>query len=216
MVGKKMAEDGSCSVVLGISLSGDLASTLYKRAYQEKQADRGRLLYLGSLLMARFPDMIPAAEASPVGVQPDWSVEINKINRRLESLERLMKMNPERVAEGAARGEPTGLIIDARGTNFTPSLAPRVRRVHGGVIYPGRRHQHQARESGRLVSLFMNDLLLAQGHPRVGERPLVLKALRSRGKGRTELVLGKSASSRLQKLIDSGFLEVASVIVVLD
>jgi len=216
VVEKNYDEDGSCRVVLGLSLSGDLASSLYKRAYEEKHSSRASALQLASLLMDGFPDLIPLVQASPVSVKADWSREISKINRRLEALEKMMKLNPERVAEGVARGAPTGLIIDARGSNFIPSLAPKVRRIKGGVIYPNAKHQSEAKESGRLISLFMNDLLLAQGHPRVGERPLVLKALRTWGKSRTELVLSNNSSDKLNALIAKGFLENASVIVVLD
>jgi len=217
MLDKSFEKDGSCRVMLGFSLSGDLASGLYKRAYRGKtdSADSAAIK-LARLLLGQFPDLIPAVQAEPVPVQADWRVEIGKMNRRLESLEKLMKVNPERVAAGVAKGDPTGLIIDARGSNFIPSLAPKVRRLRGGVMYPGNKHQNEAKESGKLISLFMNDLLLAQGHPRVGERPLVLKALRTWGKTRTELVLGNSSSDKLSKLIKDGFLETASVIVVLD
>jgi len=217
VMGKRMEADGSCQVTLGFSLSGDLASGLYKRAYAEKHSSHsGGAIKLASLIISKFPDLIPAAIAKPVVVQTDWATEIGKINRRLEELEKTMKLNPERVAEGVAKGDPTGLIIDARGSNFIPSLAPKVRRLKGGVMYPGSRHESEAKESGRLISLFMNDLLLAQGHPRVGERPLVIKALRTWGDTRTELVLGSDSSDKLKKLIDNGFLETASVIVVLD
>ncbi|MDX8389499.1 MAG: hypothetical protein R8M38_03320 [Mariprofundaceae bacterium] len=217
LLDKSHDEDGSCRVMLGFSLSGDLASGLYKRAYRDESLSaNATALKLASLLFVHFPDLISIAHAAPVPVQADWSVELGKINRRLESLEKLMKFNPEGVAEGVAKGDPTGLIIDARGSNFIPSLAPKVRRIRGGVMYPSSKHQTEAKENGRLISLFMNDLLLAQGHPRVGERPLVLKALRTWGKTRTELVLGQTSSDKLKNLIEKGFLETASVIVVLD
>ncbi|MDQ6992823.1 MAG: hypothetical protein Q9M31_05065 [Mariprofundus sp.] len=217
LLDKTVEPDGSCRVTLGISLSGDLASTLYKRAYTAKQSFHSdQAMKLASLLISTFPDLIPYAEAKPVEIKADWHAEINKVNRRLEALEKLMKVHPERAAEGVAKGAATGLIIDARGSNFIPSLAPRVRQLRGGLLYPNSTHQREAKESGKLISLFMNDLLLAQGHPRIGERPLVLKALRTWGKTRTELVLGSGAAKKLKKLIDSGFLEHGSVIVVLN
>ena len=65
------------------------------------------------------------------------------------------------------------------------------------------------------VSLFTRDLDTARRHPIVGERPLVLKGLRTWGDTRTEIVLDKDESTRLEALVAKGFLQDAGVIIVL-
>jgi len=49
----------------------------------------------------------------------------------------------------------------------------------------------------------------------VGERPIVLKALRTFGKTRTQIVLGTQSSDRLLGLLKEGFLDDSGVIIVL-
>jgi hypothetical protein len=49
----------------------------------------------------------------------------------------------------------------------------------------------------------------------VGERPIVLKALRTWGDTRTEIVLNNDASTQLEAMISDGFMQDAGVIIVL-
>jgi len=49
----------------------------------------------------------------------------------------------------------------------------------------------------------------------VGDRPVVMKAMRTFGDTRTEIVLGTEASGSLQALINKGFLSDSGVIIVL-
>ncbi|MDX8395947.1 MAG: hypothetical protein R8K22_06000, partial [Mariprofundaceae bacterium] len=221
VMAKSLEADGSCHVTMAIPLSGDLASQLYGHALNKRGAwwkAPEWLINMGDVARSFtiIPDLIPSAEAKPVAVDANWKAELGKINRRLDKLEKVLKMDPARVAQGVSRGPATGLIIDARGSNFIPSMSPKVRQLRGGIVYPNIKQQHEAKNNGRLISLFMKDLLLAQGHPRVGDRPLVMKALRTFGKTRTELVLGKESSKKLTKMISKGFLDHASVIVVMD
>jgi hypothetical protein len=94
-------------------------------------------------------------------------------------------------------------------------MAPKIRQLRAGVLYPNNKHQAERSERGQLVSLFTRDLDTARRHPVVGERPIVLKALRTFGDTRTEIVLGTDASGSLQALINKGFLSDSGVIIVL-
>jgi hypothetical protein len=94
-------------------------------------------------------------------------------------------------------------------------MSPKIRKLRSGIIYPNVEHQSARRERGQLVSLFTRDLDTALRHPVVGERPMVVKGLRTFGDTRTEIVLGEESSARLEGLIAGGFLNDAGVIIVL-
>ena len=94
-------------------------------------------------------------------------------------------------------------------------MSPKVRQLRAGILYPNKTHQGERKERGQLVSLFTRDLDTAKRHPVVGERPIVLKALRTWGDTRTQIVLGNQASAQLKELIENGFLTDSGVIIVL-
>ena len=76
-------------------------------------------------------------------------------------------------------------------------------------------HTLTGKSNGQLVSLFTRDLETARRHPVVGDRPLVLKGLRTWGDSRTEIVLGNESSEQLTGLVQKGFLNDAGVVIVL-
>jgi len=106
-------------------------------------------------------------------------------------------------------------VIDARGSNFIPSMSPAIRQLRAGILYPTSKTKQAASERGQLVSLFTRDLETAKAHPIVGERPVVFKALRTWGDTRTSIVLNTASSERLSRTIKEGQLEDAGVIIVL-
>ncbi|MBF0589915.1 MAG: hypothetical protein HQL53_12385 [Magnetococcales bacterium] len=214
------ADEGACTVVMEMAMAGDFASGIFQNMPQSDQSSNYKPSILPSL-----QEMVgyglnwlikPAhASADDSAMQP-WKAQINQLMKRLERLEKVVQAQAAgNQAKQKRSGDPTGLVIDARGTNFIPSLSPKVRKVRGGVMFPTRNRRQQQRQ-GELVSLFMKDLMLAQNHPRVGDRPLVLKGLKTWGKYRTEIVLGKSSAAELNDLIKKDFLADAGVIIVLD
>ncbi|MEM7260323.1 MAG: hypothetical protein AAF404_23365, partial [Pseudomonadota bacterium] len=60
------------------------------------------------------------------------------------------------------------------------------------------------------------DVDFAVQHPVVGNRPLLVKALRTYGDTRTEIVLASEYAERIIELNDKGFFNEAGVIIVLD
>jgi hypothetical protein len=64
---------------------------------------------------------------------------------------------------------------------------------------------------------FMTDLEATRREARIGERPLTIKALRSTGPHRTELILTRSDAAKLHSVSGNlTFLRACRVIVVLD
>ena len=91
--------------------------------------------------------------------------------------------------------EFTGLLVDARGLGVLPVLAPRLVDESGQVLYAPEWLSAEAR--GKVgVAAFFKGMERALKHPRVGDRPLVLKASAVKG---AELVLSSSAAAKLRK-----------------
>lgn len=210
--------DGSCIVQMTAHLGGKFTTTVYQQVFDEAPVtsiEHQSTPATSSSLVASFIDrsldiLIPGVFASET---PPWQATFDQLSARISSLEELLSTHPA-VVETNASG-PTGLVIDARGSNFIPSMSPKIRKLRAGIIYPNKKHQVMRRDRGQLVSLFTRDLNTARRHPTLGERPIVLKALRTWGDTRTEIVLGIDSSARLMSLVAGGFLEDSGVIIVL-
>jgi len=212
MTERKPQADGTCEVTLTAPLAGNLASSVYDQIFQEN-ADES-LSSLMKFEMGRWLTFAIDSLISPVHANSDaaWQGAIDQLTSRLDKLEALLgQEQPKNVRDTT----PTGLVIDARGSNFIPSMSPAIRQLRAGVIYPTARAKSAASERGQLVSLFTRDLDTAKTHPVVGERPVVFKALRTWGDTRTSIVLNTESSERLSSMIEAGQLEDAGVIIVL-
>lgn len=222
VVSREPAQDGSCLVNMTAPLGGGFASSVYGEVFSAQQVS----LINGSLPSDSIPNLlvrlaatglewlVPSAHAAELGLsKPEWMQAFEELSSRIDILENLITSHPA-VVEATDSG-PTGLVLDARGSNFIPSMSPKIRQLRGGVIYPNKAHRSKLRERGQLVSLFTRVLATAKRHPKVGDRPVVMKALRTFGKTRTEIVLGTDSAKKLVALIDKGFLNDTAVIIVL-
>lgn len=90
----------------------------------------------------------------------------------------------------------TALVVDARSLKVTPALAPRLLDEAGKQLYGAELLSAGARKSGG-VAAYVRTFDEAKKHPRAGERPLVVKAVRAQG---TDLVL---PSKTVKKLSDA-------------
>lgn len=201
--------DGTCRVTMSAPLSGQLAATVYDEVLIEDVETMSGALNPASWVAYALEFLVPVANAA----EPEtWQDAFRNLSGRMTSIESLLASQP---AAAALDTRPTGLVLDARGSNFIPSMSPRIRELRAGIIYPSADHAVSRRDRGQLVSLFTRDLETARNHPIVGERPIVLKGLRTFGETRTEIVLGDEASARLSELVGSGFLDDAGVVIVL-
>ena len=211
--------EGGCIVTMTAPLGGKFTQDVYAEVFPETSwyrpngLRRGADRLLTSFVGGTLDLLVPPAQANDEAAQPAWQASVDALAARISGLEELLSSHPA-VVEKTDSG-PTGLVIDARGSNFIPSMSPRIRQLRAGVIYPTPAHQVSRRDRGQLVSLFTRELDTARRHPVVGERPMVLKGLRTFGDTRTEIVLGTSSSERLVGLIKSGFLDDSGVIIVL-
>ena len=210
IVERTPADDGTCRVTVTAPLSGQFASSVYDEVFPEEEQALSAVELPAAWIAYALELLVPKASAADA---PAWQTAFDRLSSRISTIESLIAADPGRAA--VADATPTGLVLDARGSNFIPSMSPRIRELRAGILYPSRSHEIARRDRGQLVSLFTRDLETARTHPIVGERPLVLKGLRTFGDTRTEIVLNTESSERLAKLVGEGFLDDAGVIIVL-
>jgi hypothetical protein len=115
-----------------------------------------------------------------------------------------------------ASGVFTGLLIDARGTEISPALSPKVLNEDGDVIYGFANVDRQfSLEQGMMG--YLKDPQAARSNERIKDRPFEIKALHSSGKNNADLVISNADGVRLRQMNrEQSFLREARVMVVLD
>lgn len=110
----------------------------------------------------------------------------------------------------------TGLIVETRGLAAAPALLPRLLDARGVALFgPGSVNREYVVEQG--MAGYAASVEAARGDPRVGERPLVVRAVRAAGALRADLVLAGSDARRVRRAISGfDFLRQCRVIIVLD
>ncbi len=122
---------------------------------------------------------------------------------RLPFAGRLTAMFLSQSSAGMPDGEPrseaahTGVVIDARGLAIQPALLPRIVDESGQSLYaPEVVDMEAAVQQGYVAYAKAFDQAPAQA--RIGERPLVLRALRVAGDSRVDLVLSNAEATRIR------------------
>ena len=118
---------------------------------------------------------------------------------------------PPKRSEGAPLG--TSLVVDARGQKVVPALAPRILDESGKELYGPATLGERGRKAGGTAA-YANDLVAAKAamKDRVGDRPIVVKAVRADG---PDLVISASDAAALSGS-DLGFLADARVVILAD
>lgn len=119
-------------------------------------------------------------------------------------------------ADGKGGGPYTGLILDATGIGASPSLVPVVVDESGEVVY-GPAFVSREFAVSRGMSGFATTLEAARNHKRVGDHPLVVRALRTRSTGKTDFVVSRADAARLRSsVVHLNFLKACRVSIVID
>lgn len=160
-------------------------------------------------------------------VNPDGSVEV-LVGVKLQG-DLLNTMIPKQTGGGvpvpAAPQAPapaqvgtayTGLIVDARGTGVRPAMVPKIRNEEGREVYGSSFVNRQYAVEQGMVG-YLKDPVAAQANPRVTDRPLLVKAIKTDGPNKTDLVISNTDAQTLHGMKEHlSFLEKARVMVVLD
>lgn len=118
--------------------------------------------------------------------------------------------------DGTDNGTYTGLIIDATGIGAVPSLVPVVVDESDDVVYgPAIASREFAVSRG--ISGFATTLNEARHDKRVGDRPMVVKAIRTRSTGSTDIVISTADAARLRSsVVHLNFMKACRVCIVMD
>ena len=110
----------------------------------------------------------------------------------------------------------SGLVIDARGLGVKPAMAPKVLSEGGQEIYGSAVVDRDWAVREGMVG-YSKDLFVAQSSGRVGEKPLVVKALRAAGANTADVVVSNADAAKLLAAAENlSFLEKARVMIVVD
>jgi hypothetical protein len=122
----------------------------------------------------------------------------------------------EKATAVADAGPYTGLILDATGIGAKPSLVPVVVDESDEVVY-GPAFVSREFAVSRGMSGFATTLAAARLDARVGDRPMIVKAIRTRSTGATDLVIATPDAARLRSSVAHlNFLKACRVSIVID
>ena len=138
--------------------------------------------------------------------------------RQIESIKQVIKPNSPPMLRTRSRSSEifTGMVVDARGIQAVPVLAPRVLDENLEEVFgPAFVSREFAVQHGMVR--YTTDLWKAKFHPRVSYNPLIVKALKSLWSGRCDFVISNSDAAKLRSSSEHLlFMRECRVIIVLD
>ena len=110
----------------------------------------------------------------------------------------------------------TGLIVDPRGTNLRPAMAPKILDEQGNEVYgSGYVSRDYAVQIG--VVGYEKDINRARTDERVKDNPMLIKGMKASGTNKTDLVISNSDAQRvLAAAKNMNFMEQCKVMIILD
>ena len=110
----------------------------------------------------------------------------------------------------------TGLIVDARGLGIRPAMAPKILNEEAEEVYGSRYVSREWAIQQGMVG-YGRDLDQVQDNERVTDNPLVIKALRSEGPNKTDIVIANIDATTLHSMEENlNFLKKCRVMLVVD
>jgi len=138
--------------------------------------------------------------------------------RQIEPIKQVLKPDsPSRsLTRSRSRDIFTGMVVDARGIQAVPVLAPKILDENLEEVFgPAYVSREFAVQRG-MVS-YTTDLWRAKFHPRVSDNPLIVKALKSLWPGRCEFIISNADAAKLRSASEHLlFMRECRVIIVLD
>ncbi|MGV8056457.1 MAG: LPP20 family lipoprotein [Smithellaceae bacterium] len=110
----------------------------------------------------------------------------------------------------------TGLVVDARGIQARPAMSPRIFDEDGKEVYGSANVDREyAVQQG--MSGYARDLTAAQSNQRVTNSPVTVKALKTSGAGKADLIISNADAQQIKASAENAsFMKKCRVMIVLD
>jgi len=110
----------------------------------------------------------------------------------------------------------TGMVVDARGLQARPAMAPKIIDENGKEVYGSMNVDKEfAVQQG--MSGYARDLTAAQSNPRVMKNPVSVKGIKTEGPGKSDIVIRNADADKIRGAADNiTFLKKCRVMIVLD
>ena len=110
----------------------------------------------------------------------------------------------------------TGIVVDARGIQARPAMLPRIFDEDGKKVYGSANVDREcAVQQG--MSGYARDLAVAQSNQRVTANPVTVKALKTSGPGKSDLVISNTDAQQVRSAAENAaFMKQCRVMIVLD
>jgi len=110
----------------------------------------------------------------------------------------------------------TGLVVDARGIQARPAMSPRIFDESGNEVYGSANVDREyAVQQG--MSGYARDLTAAQSNQRVTNSPVTVKAIKTSGAGKADLVISNADAQQIKASAENAaFMKKCRVMIVLD
>lgn len=127
----------------------------------------------------------------------------------------------EPVAPAPAAAPPapvvyTGMVVDARGIQARPAMSPRIFDEDGKEVYGSANVDREfAVQQG--MSGYARDLTAAQSNQRVTANPVTIKALKTSGPGKSDIIISNADAQQVRASAENAtFMKQCRVMIVLD
>lgn len=176
------------------------------------------------IIQTKVHGMVRGAEEIKTEYMSDGTVEVTMqikmsggfaqliLPQDIKQVESIKAITPSKAPSAGL----TGLVVDARGLGVKPAMAPKIldendKEVYGSA-FVSREYAVQQGMSG-----YSKNLETAQRNQRVTDNPLVVKGLRSKGPGRSDIVISTSDAARIRNASEHlAFFKKCRVIIIVD
>ncbi|MBL7177713.1 MAG: hypothetical protein ISS66_17975 [Desulfobacteraceae bacterium] len=176
-------------------------------------------------LFKEIQDHLQSSQVVDISYKPDGSVKAT-VSILLtgsfadlvlpKAIRNIKPIKQEKPADKEGKAVFTGLVVDCRGFQLKPALAPKIvdedgREVYGSVYVS----RHYAVKQG--LAGYTKDLLAAQKNLRVANRPLIVKGIGTSRTGKTDIVISNADAAKIRSAASNlSLLQKCKVVIVAD
>lgn len=183
------------------------------------------------VIMSKVEGMVRGAEVVKTEYMTDGTVEVTmKMNlnggfaqlvlpddvKPIEPLTPVSQSKTDPPPAPLTKSGFTGLVVDSRGLNAHPAMAPKILDEDGQEVYGSAFVSREfAVQQG--MSGYAKNIKAAGQNPRVTDKPLTVKGLRTQGPGRSNIVISRADAAKLRNSAEHlSFLRKCRVMIVVD